>query len=240
MSDSKLFHGTGAAVLTMPRSTTRQQEEDFKEFLIRLSMQGVQEKEGFRCTDAYTVLDEPVGSKTPKAPQTTGNETSGGSSTSHHPDIGTAAAAEADPNVPEGLLGTLSSITRDVTDGSGKLGQTNPLGAASLKMPMTEVRPHADSGVSKPLIETLDAALSSPVHSLSVDRVARHIKIAVELPECPSIGGVDVDITATGLSLLAPELYKLELQFPHRVDDSAAVARFVKSKRKLKLTLPLA
>ncbi|VDP88815.1 unnamed protein product [Echinostoma caproni] len=104
----------------------------------------------------------------------------------------------------------------------------------------------AKTGPSKPaytityssdfdMINCRDAPDVNPV------RPPDRLRISVKLPGIVSSNAVDLELTATNLSLTSekPVAYQLELKLPYEVDDSKGVAKFDKSTCTLVVTAPL-
>jgi len=174
-----------------------------------------------------------------------GRRDSSGPQSSGEPALATA------PERPTGLLDTLSSITREasvdtitrplptVAGAIRTAGAPDRIGGGVGMQGVSHARSSSAGATNRPLIEPISKTLPAPVHTVALDRVARQMTVTVELPLCATIACVDVDMTSSTLHLLVPDVYELYVVFPESVDEAAAVAKFVKSKRLLKLTIPL-
>ena len=63
--------------------------------------------------------------------------------------------------------------------------------------------------------------------------------LKVNLPELPSLGDAEVEISESNFFLRAPGLYRLNLEWPHPIAADDAKAKFSKKSRALSVTLPL-
>ena len=82
------------------------------------------------------------------------------------------------------------------------------------------------------------AAERTPAHSFA-DAEGGGLVLRVEVPELSSMGAAELEVDGTGFSLYVPQLYQLgPIAWPRPVDVDAAVAKFLKKRGVLQVTLP--
>jgi len=67
----------------------------------------------------------------------------------------------------------------------------------------------------------------------------RALVVRVQLPRLDSVAGVDLDVSQHRILLSKPEMYRLDLKLPYKVDDSKGKAKFDKACCVLELVLPV-
>lgn len=72
-----------------------------------------------------------------------------------------------------------------------------------------------------------------------LESVPKALVVRVALPRLESIAGVELDVSTQRVLLNMPDMYRLDLALPFKVDDTKGKAKFDKSKRQLELVLPV-
>ena len=94
------------------------------------------------------------------------------------------------------------------------------------------------AAAAAPPLAQASAAERTPAHSFA-DAEGGGLVLRVEVPELSSMGAVELEVSAAGFSLYVPQLYRLgPLAWPRPVDVDAAVAKFLKKRGVLQVTLP--
>ena len=82
------------------------------------------------------------------------------------------------------------------------------------------------------------AHLRTPAHSFA-DAEGGGLVLRVEVPELTSMEAAELEVDGTGFILYVPQLYRLgPLAWPRPVDVDAAVAKLLKKRGVLQVTLP--
>jgi hypothetical protein len=72
-----------------------------------------------------------------------------------------------------------------------------------------------------------------------LENVPKALVVRVALPRLESIAGVELDVAPQRVLLNMPDMYRLDLALPFKVDDTEGKAKFDKGKRQLELVLPV-